>query len=702
LLRGFDAFGAGFLAVAAADCAVEVGDHELAERLLAHAHAGGLPDPWQRELAVRAALLYERGETAVAEARIRTLLQQHGSPSARRRLARWLVARGAIDEASVHAPYLMLPRDAPLVAWIGELWWSQQPVAARLAAVVAAATHPAAHLAWLAPAQNRAESTTRRAGASSSRVPFPNGDGPDPEDPMPAASATPSSARIPFAVCRWTRLALAAPSAHDHRALRRAFLAGAWCIDELGGAGRLAGMRVPGILLLGLTMAAAAVEPRAQVQWTQLSPAVAPSARSTFGTASDLTRNRIVLFGGVNNGAFPGDTWEWDGATWSLRSTSGPASRYGPQMAFDIARNRTVMFGGVSYTGSPLGDTGDWDGTTWTQRSPATSPPPRGRGGMAYDRSRQRVVLFGGWDGGQRNDTWEWDGTNWVDVSPALRPGPRFETGMAFDAVRNRCVVFGGFDPASSFGLYNDTWLWDGTSWVQAMPPVAPPARSETPLAFDELRGRIVLYGGVGGPWPTSIYYLADVWEWDGSTWLQRGTGPGVRLDHGLAYDAVLQRLICFGGWTTMIVDETWSYGPTNPAGFTTFGTACAGTAGTPALTCPALPWLGDTMTVQVAPVPVVALPFFVIGFSNTFSAFGPLPVNLTILGLTNCFLNVSLDVFELVPNLVGSAQWSLAIPNNPTLLGAQLHLQGGTSDLAANPFGAVLSGGATVTVGAR
>src|SRR5438045_437701 len=69
---------------------------------------------------------------------------------------------------------------------------------------------------------------------------------------------------------------------------------------------------------------------------------------------------------------------------------------------------------------------------SWTQVFPATSPPPRGAGGMAFDAARGNVVLFGGavrTSGQSSNssygDTWTWDGTNWTQRSPAASPSPR-------------------------------------------------------------------------------------------------------------------------------------------------------------------------------------------------------------------------------------------------------------------------------------
>src|SRR5438874_3914689 len=70
--------------------------------------------------------------------------------------------------------------------------------------------------------------------------------------------------------------------------------------------------------------------------------------------------------------------------------------------------------------GELFGDTWEWDGTDWIQKTPATSPPPRECHAMAYDSTRERVVLFGGTDGsGFLGDTWEWDGTDWIQKTPA-------------------------------------------------------------------------------------------------------------------------------------------------------------------------------------------------------------------------------------------------------------------------------------------
>ncbi|MFZ5470903.1 MAG: kelch repeat-containing protein, partial [Myxococcota bacterium] len=208
-------------------------------------------------------------------------------------------------------------------------------------------------------------------------------------------------------------------------------------------------------------------------------------------------------------------------------------------MAYDLTRQRVVLFGGGS--SGHFGDTWEWDGTTWVQRTPAMSPPARAGHAMAYDTARQRVVLFGGWNGVQSlADTWEWDGTTWVQRAPTTSPPAVSNHVMAYDVARQRVVVFSRDFGAVPIG----TWEWDGTTWVQRMPTTSPPALINPALAYDMVRQRVVLFGHeVGG--------LADTWEWDGTTWVERtpAMSPPVRTNHAMTYDAVRQRVVLFGGY---------------------------------------------------------------------------------------------------------------------------------------------------------
>src|SRR5437773_313852 len=99
-------------------------------------------------------------------------------------------------------------------------------------------------------------------------------------------------------------------------------------------------------------------------------------------------------------------------------SAPKPLARDYVALAYDVARERVVLFGGYDGSEPPLADTWEWDGSTWKQRNPAQSPPGRIDHALAYDEARKRVVLFGG-NGSVSvadtlGDTWEWDGIRWT------------------------------------------------------------------------------------------------------------------------------------------------------------------------------------------------------------------------------------------------------------------------------------------------
>lgn len=177
---------------------------------------------------------------------------------------------------------------------------------------------------------------------------------------------------------------------------------------------------------------------------------VGPPPRLGHGMAFDSKRGVVVLFGGTGWGGALGDTWEWDGTTWALRATDGPSLRTGLGLAYDSSRGLTVLFGGYSY-GDPdpsqwvLGDTWEWDGAAWTLRT-TTGPSPRGFTAMVYDSARRTCILFGGTDSFSSyglDDTWTWDGDRWKKI--AIRgPWPRSYHVMAYDCRRKTTVLFGG------------------------------------------------------------------------------------------------------------------------------------------------------------------------------------------------------------------------------------------------------------------
>ncbi len=283
-----------------------------------------------------------------------------------------------------------------------------------------------------------------------------------------------------------------------------------------------------------------------------------PPTRAGHAMAYDSARGRVVLFGGMASGLLA-DTLEWDGNSWVQRTpATRPSARVDHAMAYDSARGRVVLFGGWG----GRADTWEWDGNTWVRRTPLTSPPALDSHAMAYDSARGRVVLFGGYD--EDNDivladTWEWDGNTWVRRTPATSPPARVYHAMAYDSARGRVVLYGGNSYPWTEQVLADTWEWDGNTWVQRTPATSPPAREGPAMAYDSARGRVVLFGGAdrtGLP-------LADTWEWDGDTWIQRtpSTSPRGREYHAMAYDSARGRAVIFGGYGGgPLFTDTWEW----------------------------------------------------------------------------------------------------------------------------------------------
>lgn len=267
-------------------------------------------------------------------------------------------------------------------------------------------------------------------------------------------------------------------------------------------------------------------------------PGCATPDRGGFVLTYDATCQRVLMFGGYDSPSqtWFNEVWAWTGAAWSLQSTSPPAMTGTlPQRVsyssgcYDEARMESVFYGGG--TASPGGSL---QNETWLLGQCVNwslgpqGPTARQGPGFSYDASRQRAVLFGG-EGlaspcpGANCDTHEWDGTSWHTIVPAHSPPGRYFHGQAYDRFRQRTVVFGGFAGSLSYG---DTWEWDGMDWTQpALGSQSPSPREQMAMCYDEVRLCIILYGGAipTGGWYADTWVYTPLAEYDVS-----GTGcPG-------------------------------------------------------------------------------------------------------------------------------------------------------------------------------
>ena len=138
-------------------------------------------------------------------------------------------------------------------------------------------------------------------------------------------------------------------------------------------------------------------------------------------------------------------------------------------------------------------------------------------------------------------------------------PGPRIGHGLAFDEARGRTVLFGGFGPDGV--PQSDTWEWDGEAW-QLSSKEGPSARRWPAMVYDAARGHVILFGGREGVGRGGAS-RGDTWEWDGKVWkeLRSDDGPSGRDHHAMVYDRARGRIVVFGGWDGEgVVGDTWEW----------------------------------------------------------------------------------------------------------------------------------------------
>lgn len=232
--------------------------------------------------------------------------------------------------------------------------------------------------------------------------------------------------------------------------------------------------------------------------WTQRFPAASPPAQVRPLMAYDSVRGRTVMLGST-----PGEVWEWDGTNWIAHLVSpSPPTHPAPSlvrgvMSFDSTRAKVVL---VDYpTGAATGmQTWEWDGGSWTDRTTAVSPPnANGASSVtwsaAFDGLRGRTVAT------SSSETWEWDGIAWSLVVAEGEGGLFFP--MVFDSQVGRCTVHYGWTGK----------LWNGTYWIDDGATSGAYSLLFAAVAYDSTRHVTVQFGGSVGFSASSI--TAQTWE---------------------------------------------------------------------------------------------------------------------------------------------------------------------------------------------
>ena len=207
--------------------------------------------------------------------------------------------------------------------------------------------------------------------------------------------------------------------------------------------------------------------------WTEEHPATGPARLSNPLLTDDPANGNLLLFG-IGGPRFQTPlTWTWDGKNWTDRHPSkSPPYRNSAALAAG-ARSGVLLYGGAPAETGTLNDSWAWDGSNWSQLHPSTNPQG-GPAFMAHEVARHDVVLVeaiteqsGASTIVKGSSTWTWSGSNWTRQHPSSSPPFELFRSIAYDRSRDRVVLFGGKDVDSNQAT-NDTWLWDGTNWSPA------------------------------------------------------------------------------------------------------------------------------------------------------------------------------------------------------------------------------------------
>jgi hypothetical protein len=323
--------------------------------------------------------------------------------------------------------------------------------------------------------------------------------------------------------------------------------------------------------------------------WTNRTPPAAnmqPTARMYHSAVYDSGRKKMVVYGGntgpgaAGSGTWVDETWEWDGSTtpgtWTkVTPASGKSIPYYSsyiQLVYDAGRGKVVAMYYQPYMWEYDPVTPQWTAITTTKTDNDT--PPYTAEALVYDPNRAVIVDFGGYYGSTR-DMWDFDGASgmWTNRSvPTNGPIQRSYPSVAYDNKRGKVMLFGGYSNVDSL-LKQDTWEWSGTdsSWINrtnANPK--PPGRQQGPMVYDSKRDQLLLWGGSG----TGV--TNDLWSWSPTTrnWTivpVNGPVPNVSQNVPMFYDPLRDKLELYLNYYTYydfdLATSTWTsrYDSKNP-----------------------------------------------------------------------------------------------------------------------------------------
>ncbi len=228
---------------------------------------------------------------------------------------------------------------------------------------------------------------------------------------------------------------------------------------------------------------------------------------------------------------------------------SQPNPRHLEDVVYDKTRDRLILFGGTEIIPGGWEEPSmlyEWDGIVWKKFE---TPGPVGRRGhgWVYDEHTKKTLLIGGVAKGKSVedsilfDVWSWDGRKWKLLNVVC---PVKEPKTVYDPVKKRILVYGEVSNKSIIKYDGDRAfeLWEYKSNIWRKLSSDGPSDSKL-ISFDSHRKKTVI--------PIFTEMELAVWEWNGKEWKKtvcQNECPAYRTRYAFYYHPVEKQTFLFGG----------------------------------------------------------------------------------------------------------------------------------------------------------
>ena len=259
-----------------------------------------------------------------------------------------------------------------------------------------------------------------------------------------------------------------------------------------------------------------------------------------FVALSDAGDVVAIRARGVNNFAGATRVYLWDGTNWNqlgadMLGDSASAAGLCGDISMD-ARGLTVAVGACNINAN-AGRTKvyDWDGTAWVQRGQdleGEAPGDRSGASISLNSGGNRIAIGaevnqGGGMAAGHVRIYEWDGNNWVQMGSDIdgNPWEFFGSRVSMNDLGNVVAIGAPQTDSTTFDGVSRVYEWNGSSWVQRGQDIAAETTGwET--AYSVSLNNLGNVLAVGASTNSGTAYWAGhvrVFSWTGSNWAQIG-----------------------------------------------------------------------------------------------------------------------------------------------------------------------------------